>query len=208
MPIEPYEPEYLHTVQSLSLTPEAIERVDAILVEASDRVAEVMQGYALLTRPLPPLFGPEEMRLSSFGQHVLVIAAYVDRFNWQIQKEEARLAIQRIYRLLYGHMFDDGYMVPKYFYRTRLGELIDEVHFKIHGSRAWIGMSKASRAVGVARQSIYDRIEEGKLLANHWPGRAQRVLKADLETWIEERERERRAQERKRAKAAQVEKDG
>ncbi|HET8843984.1 MAG TPA: hypothetical protein VFN35_21140 [Ktedonobacteraceae bacterium] len=208
MPIEPYEPEYLHTVKSLSLTPEAIKRVDAILVEASDRVEEVMQGYAPLTRPRPPLYGPEEMRLSSFGQYVMIIAAYVDRWNWEIQAAEAQLAIQRVYRLLYGHMFDDGYMVPKYFYRTLLGELIDEAHWKIHGSRAWVSMSKASRAVGVARQSIYDRIEEGKLLANHWPRRAQRVLKADLETWIAEREQERREQERKKKKAAQAEKDG
>jgi hypothetical protein len=206
MPGEP--PEYLHTMKSLSLTPEAIRRVETILVEVSDRIWEVTQGFAPLTRPQPPIYGLEEILLSSFGQDVLRIAAYVDRHNWEIQEDEAKLAIQLIYRLLYGDPFGTEYIVPRDFWQTSLGGLIDEAHFKMHGVRAWMSMSRAARAVGVARQSVYARIDEGKLLAIHWPRGIQRVLKADLETWIEERERERRAQERQKKKAAQVEKDG
>ncbi len=202
----------LYTVDTLFLPHDAVERLDTLLLASSGRAWEHIQSHAPRLRPLKVAWSVEEMRTSLFGQALLVIVAYVNQRTWSVtwwvDETDVKRAIRRVYRLLHGNISDDGYFLPKDFHLSDLGRLIDQAHHRLYGSRAWVGVAKAAREVGVARQSVYEREREGKLLGIHWPRGVLRVLTTDLDMWIEEREREQRAEARKKKKAAQAEKDG
>ena len=179
--------EKLYTVASLHLSPSMVERIDAILEASSARLWELLQGQTPTQRPCSrPNWSAEERRLSPLGQSVLVMAAFVEHEYW-FEPPEVERAIQLALRLLYGHLEDAGYTLPKDFHISKLGRLVDEAYWRIHGHQAFLGPSEAAREVGVSRQSVYDRIADGKLLAIHAPYGEQRVLRADLEAWKAER---------------------
>ena len=180
-------PEELYTVASLRLSRSMVERIDAILVASSGRLWELLQGQTPAQRPsLRPTWSAEERRLSPLGQSLLVMAAFVEREFW-FEPPEVERAIQLALRLLYGHLEDAGYSLPKEFHQTELGRLVDEARWHLYGYQAFLGPTEAAREVGVSRQSVYDRIADGKLLAIHAPSGEQRVLRADLEAWKAER---------------------
>lgn len=183
----------MYTARSLFLSSHALERVDTILLASSGRLWELLQGHTpALREPVRLPWPAEEVRMSPFGQAVLVIVAFVDRASL-LEPVEIKRAIHRVLRLLYGDAFGEGYTLPKDFHTSALGRLVDEAHRGIYGYKAFLGSTKAAREVGVSRQSVYDRVADGKLLAIHWPDGVQRVLRADIEAWKAERAQQRKS---------------
>lgn len=192
-------PEDLETAFRLSLSDEMVERVDRILLVLKERLQAQMQVHTpTVCSPLPTLpWSIEEMRLSPIGQDVLAIAAYAD-WKFRYKDAEVRRAIKRLYSQLFGNAFSEGYKLPDDFYKSELGSMIDKIYWRMYGYKAWVGPTEASRELGVSRQSIYDGIKEGWLLAIHWPpGRGDlRVLRDDLLEWKDQREHQRKVKER------------
>ena len=187
-------PKDMYTVRSLLLSSRTLKRVDTILLASSGRLWELLQEHTpALREPVRLPWPAEEVRMSPFGQAILVIAAFVDRASW-LEPVEVKRAIRRVLRLLYGDAFGEGYTLPKDFHTSELGRLVDEAHWHIYGyKKAFLGPTKAAREVGVSRQSVYDRVADGKLLAIHWPDGVQRVLRADIEAWKAERAQQRKS---------------
>jgi excisionase family DNA binding protein len=94
--------------------------------------------------------------------------------------------MQRVLRIVFGNPFDEGYRVPAQFHTTDLGKLFHEAYSKMYHHDDLLTVKEVSQEVGVARQSVYDRIDDGKLHPIYFYG-DQRLLRSEVEEWKEQR---------------------
>ena len=134
----------------------------------------------------------EAIRSSPLGKYLMLIARYVDRGYSSLTPEQVELAMQRILRTVFGHLSDNGYSVPAKFHTTELGKLFHDAYAKMYDDEGLLTIQQAYQAVGVARQSVYDRIADGKLHPIYVYG-DRRLLRSEIEAWKAERRQRKKA---------------
>jgi len=169
------------------LTTRMQERVDHILLAVAGRLFEWSRDMtpAGARRPQEP-WHVEAMRSSPLGRQLMLIARYVDRSSYGLTPEQVELVMQRILRTVFGHLFDEGYSVPAKFHTTELGKLFHDAYAKMYDDEDLLTIQLAYQVVGVVRQSVYDRIADGKLHPIYVYG-DQRLLRSEIEAWKAER---------------------
>jgi hypothetical protein len=133
---------------------------------------------------------PQDMRDSPLGKSLLIIAAYAHSMRGMVFREDVEQAMKLVYRQLYGDTFSAGYILPKQFNDTPLGQLFVEADRKEHDFGELMMPKEASRFVGVTRQTLYARGEKGKLQRFYRGGRYLYV-RSELEEWKKQREQQR-----------------
>jgi predicted DNA-binding transcriptional regulator AlpA len=84
--------------------------------------------------------------------------------------------------MVFGNPFDESYNVPAKFQTTDLGQLFHEAYSKMYHLDDLCTVKQAYQELGVARQSIYDRIADGKLHPIYYY-RDLRLLRSEIEEW-------------------------
>jgi predicted DNA-binding transcriptional regulator AlpA len=163
------------------------ERVDQILLAVAGRLWEVRRDMAPAGQQTrQELWQQEAMRRSPFGQQLMLIAHYVERWDYSITLASVERAMQRVLRMVFGNPFDEGYSMPAKFHTTELGKLFHEAYAKMYRPDDLCTVKQAYQEVGVARQSIYDRIADGKLHPIY-SYRDLRLLRSEIEEWKAQR---------------------
>ncbi len=167
--------------------------VDATLLAVAGRLWELELSVApqrdQRTRVTPPV---EKLRTSRLGQDLLLIADYA-RNRW-VPVPRVECAMERVYRALFGDCLGDGYMIPPQFYKTELGKLFHEAYSCMYDPEDLLTPVQVYRALGIARQSLYDRAREGKLHPIYFYGET-RFLRSEVEAWKAQRERRKKVSE-------------
>lgn len=165
------------------------ERVDQILLAVAGRLWELRRDTTppeIL--PIQEQWRVEVMRRSPLGKHLLLIACYVERAHMQLQQAQVERTMQVVLRIVFGNPFDEGYTIPAKFHMMGLGKLFHEAYSKLYSSYDLLTVKQASQEVGVARQSIYDRIADGKLHPIYFY-QDLRLLRSEIEEWKAQRTR-------------------
>ena len=171
---------------------DALQVVDTVLLAALGHAWECRRDLLPAHRSDMEkwAFTPEELRSSRLGQALLTIASYAD--GGLIPVEKVQLAMKRVGRMLYGDVLSDGYTLPAHFNTTELGKLFQSATIRMYRHEDLMTPVQAYRFLGVARQSLYDRLKDGKLTAIHWYDEL-RFLRTEIEAWNQEREQRQRS---------------
>jgi predicted DNA-binding transcriptional regulator AlpA len=163
------------------------ERVDRILLAVAGRLFEWNRDMtpAGARFSLEP-WDVEAIRSSPLGRQLMLLARYVGRSAFRLTSAQVEQVMQRILRTVFGHPFDDGYSIPAKFHTTELGQLFHDAYAKMYDGEDLLTIQQAYQAVGVARQSVYDRIADGKLHPIYVYG-DRRLLRSEIEAWKAER---------------------
>jgi predicted DNA-binding transcriptional regulator AlpA len=172
----------------LVLSTALLERVDTVLLAVAGRLWE-------LTRDTTPhgckaaqaTWPAEEMRLSPLGQSLLLIAHYAQG-GYELPSRVER-AMQRVQRMLFDDPLSKGYTVPEQFGTTDLGQLFREATRRMYRPEDLMKPKQVYRELGIARQSVYDRIASGKLHPIFSYTGEMRLLRAEVEEWKAQRKR-------------------
>lgn len=151
------------------MTPEHRQVLDQILTSVTNRAAELLAvvAYPLGKNPPPPTM--ETVRQSPLGRDLELIVAYIE--GHQVERNAADEAIARVYRALYGQtMSQKGYKLPKDWQKTPFGELIGAAHAKMIPPKDLMGTAEVMRAFAIKRQTVYDWVDEGRLVAHYIRG--------------------------------------
>ena len=164
------------------------ERVDRILLAIAGRLWELRRdmtpsGQHAVQEP----WQEKATRSSPLGQQIMLIAHFLDRSYYRLGRSQIEPAMRRILRMVFGNPFDEGYTVPAQFHTTELGKLFHEASTRMYRSKDLFTVKQASQEVGVARQSVYDRIADGKLHPIYVHGN-QRLLRSEIEEWKVQRQ--------------------
>jgi hypothetical protein len=99
-----------------------------------------------------------------------MIVAYVE--GHQTDEKEVGSAIQRVLRIIYGYTLNlKGYKLLKDWQKTPLGELIGEAHTLMIPAKDLMGTAEVQRVFAVKRQTVYDWVDDGKLVAYYIHGK-------------------------------------
>jgi predicted DNA-binding transcriptional regulator AlpA len=165
------------------------ERVDQILLAVAGRLWELRRDTTPPeTLPTQEQWRVEVMRGSPLGKHLLLIACYVERVHMQLQQAQVERTMQVVLRIVFGNPFDEGYTIPAKFHMMELGKLFHEAYSKLYSAHDLLTVKQAYQEVGVARQSIYDRIADGKLHPIYFY-QDLRLLRSEIEEWKAQRTR-------------------
>jgi predicted DNA-binding protein YlxM (UPF0122 family) len=176
-----------------SIRPAMLERVDSILLAIAGRHFEMTRDIASADlSALQKHWSAEALRTSPFGQNLLMVASYLDqRYSWR-NTQEIEQAMQRLLRMAYGDPFGEGYTVPAKFHTTELGQLFQEAYASLYGPKDLMTIRKVYEELGMAKQSVYDRIADGKLHPIYYYNEI-RLLRQEAEEWKAQRERRKKA---------------
>jgi predicted DNA-binding transcriptional regulator AlpA len=169
-----------------------LEIVDKILLAASGRLWELARDTAPHERLTSHIaWKPEEMRKSRLGKKLLLLADYAG--GWYVDTEEVEQAMKEVYRILFGDCLTDGYTVPQQFFKTELGKLFNDAYAKLFEPEDLMTPAQVYRELGVARQSVYDMMSEGKLHPVYINGQT-RFVRSEIDSWKQQR-KQRKASE-------------
>lgn len=171
---------------------DALQVVDTVLLAALGRAWERMRDLLPANRPESGTwtFTPEELRSSRLGQALLTIADYAD--GGSVPVEKVQRAMKRVSRMLYGDVLSDGYTLPAQFDTTELGELFQAATARMYRHEDLMTPAQAYRFLGISRQSLYDRLKDGKLTPIHQHDEL-RFLRTEIEAWKQERQQRQRS---------------
>jgi len=163
------------------------ERVDQILLAVAGRLWEVRRDVTPLgTLSAQDHWQVEAMRRSLLGQQLLLIARYVEHPYVSLNQPQIEQAMQAVLRIVFGNPFDEGYIIPAKFHTMELGKLFHEAYSKMYSYHDLLTVKEAYQEVGVARQSINDRISDGKLHPIYFY-QDLRLLRSEIEEWKAQR---------------------
>ncbi len=163
------------------------EWVDAILLAMAGRHFEMTRDIASADLPaMQKHWSVEALRKSPFGFTLLTVASYVDH-PYRYSSQEVEQAIQRLLRMAYGDPFGEGYTVPAQFHTTELGKLFQKAYASLYRPEELMTVRQVYKELGTAKQSVYDRITDGKLHPIYYYQEI-RLLRQEVEQWNVERE--------------------
>jgi predicted DNA-binding transcriptional regulator AlpA len=163
------------------------ERVDQILLAVAGRLWELGRDTAPPgTLSTQEHWQVEAMRRSPLGKHLLLIACDVERAHMQLPQAQVERTMHAVLRIVFGNPFDEGYTIPAKFHLMELGKLFHEAYAKLYSSHDLLTVKQAYQEVGAARQSIYDRIADGKLHPIYYY-EDLRLLRSEIEEWKAQR---------------------
>ena len=135
-------------------------------------------AYALMTEHINALgypvakekqFNQEHLNNSQLACDLTLIAHYVE--GYQVE-ENPQQAIERVCRVLFGCVgTSSGYVLPKKFHQTKLGELIYAAYELLIPKDQLMTTDAVKKALSVERQTVYDWVEEGKLTPYYVKGK-------------------------------------
>ncbi len=88
--------------------------------------------------------------------------------------------------MLFGDTFGESYTVPEHFHRSELGELFHEAYVKLYGPENLLTPARVYHDLGIARQTLYDRVKKGKLRLISFSGET-RFLRSEVQAWKAQR---------------------
>jgi predicted DNA-binding transcriptional regulator AlpA len=172
------------------------EVVEAVLLAVAGRTWELERAIAAPTTPaVRPSWHAEALYRSSLGQSLLLLADYAGGAFHPVSRVER--AMKRVSRIVFGESLTNGYTLPARFHTTALGRLFHEVYARRYQPEELMSPAEVYRSLGIARQSLYDRIAEGTLTTVYLSGDL-RLVRAEIDAW-----RAQRAQRRPTKKTAQ-----
>lgn len=161
------------------------EIVDAVLLTFSTHVWEIEHAIAPPTHPPElPNWNREELYHSPLGHHLLLLAHFASGSFYT--RSDIEHAMQQVYHTMFGNSLTEGYTLPATFRTTALGQLLDEILFRLYQPEELMTPAEAYRSLGIARQSLYDRVAEGTLTAIFYGGE-MRLLRAEVDAWRAQR---------------------
>jgi hypothetical protein len=127
---------------------------------------------------------PEALRSSRLGQALLVIAECAQ--GGFVAAETVHQAIQQVTRSLYGDPQSGDGLFPKDFHTTPFGHLVNQAYIQLYPLQDLLTAKQAYQLAGVARQTLYERKDRGKLTAIYWHDEL-RFVRSEIEAWKEQR---------------------
>jgi predicted DNA-binding transcriptional regulator AlpA len=172
-----------------------LDRIDRALLAMAGRVWEVTRDTTPQAHQGAQTTWPvEEMRTSSLGRRLLLIAAYANG-GYAADPPQVERAMKQVLRMLYGDPLSEGYAVPEQFRKTDLGQLFDEAERRIHGREGLMTPAEVYHELGVARTTLYDRVKRGKKLHPVYSSSGEmRLLRSEVEAWKAQRQRRKSTQ--------------
>ncbi len=144
--------------------PAYLELVDSILLAYLGWMWEEMRDILPAGQPntLSFTYDREDLRTSALGQSLLLIADYAGRSHLFIDKGRVERACKRVCRMLYGDPLSDANSLPSKFHQNDLGRLFRAVYKHMYTRSDLLTPKEAYTLVGVARQSLYDRLYDAR----------------------------------------------
>ncbi|MBA2397069.1 MAG: helix-turn-helix domain-containing protein [Ktedonobacteraceae bacterium] len=177
-----YSPDWIH----LRIRSYMLQIVDAILLAEAGRMWERMRDILPSTKKATSQsWTSEELRTSRLGQALLTIADCADG-NF-IEAEKVHRSIKRAARMLYGDPQSENYTLPPDFHKTELGQLFHKAYSHLYTSKDLLTAKQAYSLLGIARQTLYERRDRGKLTSIYWYGEL-RFLRSEIEAWKSQRD--------------------
>jgi hypothetical protein len=164
------------------MTPVHQKIIDETLIAAYTRMAEQISALAYPAAK-EEQYNQEHLSHSQLARDLMLIAHYVE--GYQVE-EDPQQAIERVCRVLFGRVGTVGYVLPKKFHKTTLGELIYAAYELLIPKDQLVTTDVARKAFGVERQSIYDWVEEGKLTPYYIKGK-QMFYRAHIQQQAQQR---------------------
>ena len=173
----------------ISISRSYLEVIDHVLLSRLNQIRESIQDIAphndQVNSSLP--YSKEELRTSRLGQCLLIIADYVRSGYHYMTTVQVEKALQQVYHMLFGDCLTSGYMLPRGFSETELGQLINDAYFYLYGPENWMTAKQAYTTLGITRTSLYDYANNGKLQTIYRSGEL-RFLRSEIEEWKAQRE--------------------
>lgn len=169
------------------MTPGHRQLVDTLLHAVANRTIELITSLNYPLGKNPPQPTIEVARQSQLGRDLEMIVAYVEGHT--LDSKEVDTAIQRVLRIAYGYTLNQkGYKLLKDWQKTPLGELIGEAYTRMIPGKDLMGTAEVQRVFGVKRQTVYDWVDEGKLVAYYIHGK-QMFYRPSIQKEVEKRAR-------------------
>lgn len=172
---------------SLRIREPYLQMVDSILQAEASRMWELQRDLlpSHLNADAPNWSSsPEALRSSRLGQALLIIADCAQ--GGFVEAETVHQAIQRVTRSLYGDPQSDDCPFPKDFHSTPVGQLVHQAYIHLYPLQELLTAKQAYQLAGVARQTLYERKDRGKLTAIYWHDEL-RFVRSEIEAWKEKR---------------------
>ena len=160
--------------------------VDTILLAASARrweLEHLLMPHCQQSTPTPwPL---EELRTSPLGQSLLAIADYAGLGS--VSRARVKRTIQQVSRALFGDLLSQRYTLPPRLPQTEVGKLFQAAWVRLYRRQELLTPKQAYDLLGIARQTLYDRLSKGKLTPIYRYGE-RRFLRSEIEAWQAQRQ--------------------
>jgi predicted DNA-binding transcriptional regulator AlpA len=171
----------------LTIRHTSLQIVDTVLLAALGRMWEQMRDLVPSGRASAQTwsYSPEDLRTSRLGQALLTIADYAD--GGFVTAAKVERAMKRAYRMLFGDSLADDYSIPQAFHTTDLGALFHAASARLYRREDLLTPKQAYDLLGVARQTLYNRLSKGRLTPVYLHGDL-RFLRAEIEEWKTQRE--------------------
>jgi len=167
------------------MTPAHRTLVDQTLVAVHNRTTELINAVNYGLGKNPPERTIEAVRQGQLGRDLELIVSYVE--GHQVAATDVDPAIQRVLRIVYGFTLNiKGYHLLTGWQKTALGELIGEAYTRLIAPKDLMGTAEVQRAFGVKRQTVYDWVDEGKLIAYYIHGK-QMFYRPHIQQEVEKR---------------------
>jgi hypothetical protein len=132
----------------------------------------------------------DELRSSRLGQDLVDIAHFAEGIWPQTLATSIEPVVKRVYQALFGNSLSTSEVhLPRHFHRTPLGLLISQANALLYQEEDLLSPGSAWRQLDVARQTIYDWVEEGKLTPVHLNGQMM-LLRREVEVLKAQRSRQ------------------
>jgi hypothetical protein len=167
------------------MTPIHERLIDALLLQLSRRVEELLLASSYTQKTQIQLPEPQQLRSSPIGQHLIAVARYVEGYPYPgSDNQDVRVSITVVSRAFYGDLFTtNAFRFPPKFHRTPLGQLINEALVRFYteqrpGQLLTIGAMQ--ERFQVKRQTIHQWIGESKIFPVYIDG-TTRFYQPDVE---------------------------
>jgi hypothetical protein len=172
----------------LSVTQKDLEMIDRVLLADLDRTRERIDNIIPKSCQVSAYSSlrPEDLRHSSLGHGLLLVAAYA-RDRSFTARDDVERATRLIYRQLFGDSLSVGYSVPQAFERTELGQVFSSAYTRMYDVGELVSAKKAYTYLGVSRQSLHDRASQGKLHRIYGKN-GYRYLRSEIKEWKKQRQ--------------------
>jgi excisionase family DNA binding protein len=176
------------------MTTEHQRIIDLVLRVVSARTVEL----AVMTKYFPKDDAQidtsrENLRQSMLGYHLARIARYAEDEE-DVSAENAQESISFVIKIIFRNPFMDSSQPPAGFHRSELGQLINEAYTRMVSIADLISPTDAYRMLNVSRQSVYDMIEDGRLIPIFVGGKT--LFKIQQVEQLKEQRSERRREQR------------
>jgi excisionase family DNA binding protein len=158
-------------------------------LEIIDNALQLAYSYAhrLMSQLHPPWFTPislDQLRSSPMG-HDLIRLAQVANGHSREDKESVLGAIDSVLQLLFWPMAAEDYVVPRVFWQTDCGRLLQRAKFSVYLPSELMTIEEAALRMNVSRAAVYKWMDDRSLnyLRDEKSGRTY-IVRKDVENII------------------------